>query len=67
MPKTKGLIEINAKNVDKTPRKDLKKIGLCPQDDMVFADLSVTEHLYFFARVRYLICLLPHIQEYFCR
>lgn len=48
--KTSGRIIINGKEIDS--RSDItQSIGLCPQHNLFFSDLTVLEHLMFFAMV----------------
>lgn len=50
---TKGDVYIYGINIKKHRGKVLKKLGLCPQENMIFTELTVMEHLIFFAVVRY--------------
>lgn len=55
--KTSGRIIINGKEIDS--RSDItQSIGLCPQHNLFFSDLTVLEHLLFFAMVRILFYVI---------
>jgi len=48
---TGGTIEINGKNINEI--KELwKVIGICPQHDTIWNELTVEEHLFFYCRLR---------------
>lgn len=52
LPSDSGMIEMHGKNLYEH-RMDLQRtIGYCPQDDMLFAYLTVEEQLHFYARIR---------------
>ena len=48
---TNGTVIINGKNINNQSSKVIKEIGLCPQHDMLFPQLSVSQQIEFFARV----------------
>lgn len=48
---SQGLVLINGKNIKDDTDEIMKDIGLCPQENMFFPSLSVTEQLTFFALV----------------
>ena len=47
-----GRIEIHQKNLTENLREVQSSIGYCPQQDMLFSDLTVREQLEFYASVR---------------
>ena len=48
---TNGVVLINDKNIQ-THSDDVRHLmGLCPQHNLLFPDLTVEEHLRFFAKV----------------
>ena len=49
---SEGAVLINGKNVNKDLEEIMNDMGLCPQDDILFPDLSVFEQLLFFGMVR---------------
>lgn len=49
---TDGLIQIEGYNICTEFSKARKLIGYCPQDNSIFALLTVEEHLYFFAKLK---------------
>lgn len=48
---TKGTIFVNGKNIRTQTDEIRKNMGLCPQQNLLFPDLTVEEHLRFFAKV----------------
>ncbi|XP_022703186.1 retinal-specific ATP-binding cassette transporter-like isoform X3 [Varroa jacobsoni] len=52
LPPTSGKVYINGLNVQKNTTAARRDIGLCPQHNALFDDLTVREHLVFFARIR---------------
>lgn len=55
---TSGSIKINGLNVKDNMDEIRKSLGLCPQHNLLFTDLTVKEHLIFFAKVsdRHFLC-----------
>lgn len=51
-PPTSGDIFINGYNVRSETTKARRGIGLCPQHNVIFDDLTVEEHLQFFAEIK---------------
>lgn len=51
-PPTKGHAEINGWNIKTHLKEARANLGLCPQHNTLFTDLTVKEHLVFFARVK---------------
>lgn len=51
-PPTHGDIYINGHSVRTNTRKARKGVGLCPQHNVLFDDLTVEEHLQFFAMLK---------------
>ncbi|XP_022667795.1 retinal-specific ATP-binding cassette transporter-like isoform X4 [Varroa destructor] len=47
-----GEVYINGYNVKKNTREARKSIGVCPQHNVLFDDLTVAEHLAFFAKLK---------------
>lgn len=50
---TSGSIKYEGKNIFKDMDSFRRKLGLCPQHNLLFPDLTVREHLIFFGRVSY--------------
>lgn len=48
---TSGSIRINGKDTRNNMDEIRKSLGLCPQHNLLFTDLTVGEHLLFFAKV----------------
>ena len=48
---TNGTVIINGKNIKDKSREVIREIGLCPQHNMLFPNLSVSEQIEFFAKV----------------
>jgi hypothetical protein len=48
---TSGSVHINGYNIHENLDKVRESLGLCPQHNMLFSDLTVMEHLLFFAMV----------------
>lgn len=48
---TEGLVLINGKNIKDQADEIMSEMGLCPQENMVFPNLSVSEQLTIFAMV----------------
>lgn len=48
---TKGMVLINGKNISDEMDGIVTDLGLCPQEDILFPDLSVFEQIEFFALV----------------
>ncbi|OQR74222.1 ATP-binding cassette sub-family A member 1-like [Tropilaelaps mercedesae] len=51
-PPTEGEIFINGYNIKTDTRKARRGIGLCPQHNVIFEDLTVEEHLRFFSEIK---------------
>jgi ABC-type multidrug transport system ATPase subunit len=49
---TKGRVFIGGTDVTKSPELTSSMVGLCPQFDVLWDDLSVEEHLLFYARLK---------------
>lgn len=49
---TKGQILINDRDIVKETKEARKFIGFCPQFNLLFDDLTVYEHLKFFAKLK---------------
>jgi len=50
-PPTSGTAIINGYDIRKDLASVRSSLGLCPQHDILFDNLTVEEHLYFFAKV----------------
>lgn len=50
--KTSGQIFIDGYNIDTNPNEARGRVGFCPQFDVLFARLTVYEHLYFYGIVK---------------
>lgn len=48
---TNGSVHINGRDVKDESSSIMNDIGLCPQEDMLFPTLSVSEQIEFFAMV----------------
>lgn len=60
-PPTSGRAYINGYEISQDMVQIRKSLGLCPQHDILFDDLTVAEHLYFYAQVsRQVAGLLDH-------
>ncbi|KAK2490464.1 hypothetical protein MC885_020850 [Smutsia gigantea] len=51
-PPTSGRAYINGYEISQDMVQIRKSLGLCPQHDILFDDLTVTEHLYFYAQLK---------------
>ena len=52
-PATSGKVIINGRDITAPHRGSVKSsMGFCPQEDTLFEDLTVEEHLQLFAEVR---------------
>lgn len=51
LPPTSGTAWINKLDITRDMEKIRKSLGLCPQHDILFDLLTVSEHLAFFAQV----------------
>ena len=49
---SKGTMYIDGMNVRKNFKKVRKMIGYCPQYDALFMSLTVTEHLWFYCKIK---------------
>ncbi|KAL3227296.1 hypothetical protein MRX96_024255 [Rhipicephalus microplus] len=47
-PPTRGEVHINGYNIRTQTKKARESFGLCPQHNVLFDELTVEEHLYFF-------------------
>lgn len=52
MKPTQGFIRIYKSNVWKLLGEDQTYIGYCPQTDILFEELTVEEHIYFYSRIK---------------
>ncbi|XP_054570373.1 phospholipid-transporting ATPase ABCA3-like isoform X2 [Eptesicus fuscus] len=48
LPPTRGEVYVNGYTISKNLTDIRKKLGLCPQCDLLFNDLTLSEHLYFY-------------------
>lgn len=51
-PPSSGTCAINGHDIVKDTKAARDSLGLCPQFDILFDDLTVKEHLYFFSRLK---------------
>ena len=51
-PPSSGTAYINGHDICKDIKGVRSSLGLCPQHDILFDELTVEEHMYFFCRVR---------------
>lgn len=51
MPPTSGTALINGYDITQDIANVRASLGLCPQHDILFDELTVEEHLFFFAKV----------------
>jgi ABC-type multidrug transport system ATPase subunit len=49
---TSGNAFVEGESIKKDIAKVQEKIGYCPQFDLLWGDLSVEEHLYFYSRLK---------------
>uniref|UniRef100_A0A0C9RSV5 ABCA3_2 protein n=1 Tax=Fopius arisanus TaxID=64838 RepID=A0A0C9RSV5_9HYME len=49
---TDGIVLIDGKNIQQDPISIKNNIGLCPQENMVFPELTVYQHLFFFGTLK---------------
>ncbi|KAK7864713.1 hypothetical protein R5R35_010965 [Gryllus longicercus] len=52
LPPTSGTVEINGYNIKYYMSKVRASLGLCPQHNLLFPDLTVRQHLLFFAKLK---------------
>ncbi|XP_075384195.1 ATP-binding cassette sub-family A member 17-like [Tenrec ecaudatus] len=52
LPASSGKVYINGKEISKGMDQVRKSLGWCPQHDILFDALTVTEHLYFYAQLK---------------
>ncbi|GLH06154.1 Multidrug resistance protein homolog 65 [Gryllus bimaculatus] len=52
LPPTSGTVEINGYNIKYYMSKVRESLGLCPQHNLLFPDLTVRQHLLFFAKLK---------------
>ena len=57
-----GTADINGHSINNNMDKVRENLGLCPQHNMLFEDLTVREHLVFFGMVLTLTLYLLHIK-----
>ncbi|OMJ23956.1 ABC transporter A family member 9, partial [Smittium culicis] len=50
-PISSGKVTINGVSIESTG-PDSKSVGVCPQHDILFDDLSISDHAYFYARLK---------------
>ena len=48
---SKGTVIVNGHDMQKETKQARESMGLCPQHDVLFPELTVKEHLEFYARV----------------
>lgn len=66
-PPTSGRAYINGYEISQDMVQIRKSLGLCPQHDVLFDNLTVAEHLYFYAQVsRQLSGLRSHAGSVAC-
>jgi ABC-type polar amino acid transport system ATPase subunit len=65
---TSGSVYVDGYDIRKNLDKVRESLGLCPQHSMLFPDLTVMEHLLFFAMVNIstLQCLMAELVNIFC-
>ncbi|VTJ89346.1 Hypothetical predicted protein, partial [Marmota monax] len=51
-PPTSGAIIINGKNLQTDLSRVRMELGVCPQQDVLFANLTIQEHLLLFASIK---------------
>lgn len=61
---TRGDILIGNYSLNKDINKIRTSIGICPQDNLVFTDLTVEEHLLFFAMVCETVRIIEKLNMY---
>ncbi|CAH1974734.1 unnamed protein product [Acanthoscelides obtectus] len=49
---TRGTAIINGHDIRRDMNSVRKSMGICPQHDVIFEDLTVAEHLYFYSRLK---------------
>nr|CAH7744096.1 unnamed protein product [Callosobruchus chinensis] len=49
---TSGVVKVNGMNIKGNMDEIRKTLGLCPQHNLLFTDLTVAEHLIFFAKLK---------------
>jgi len=54
IPATSGTVVMNGYDITKHPDQARESLGLCPQQDLLFRDLTVSQTLVFFAMVRHI-------------
>ena len=59
-PPTSGTAIVNGCNIRTNLNGVRSSLGLCPQHDVLFGELTVAEHLYFFAKVWEIIIILKY-------
>eukprot|EP01017_Pseudomicrothorax_dubius_P027284 TRINITY_DN3122_c0_g1_i1.p1 TRINITY_DN3122_c0_g1~~TRINITY_DN3122_c0_g1_i1.p1 ORF type:complete len:278 (-),score=54.42 TRINITY_DN3122_c0_g1_i1:97-930(-) len=52
LQRSSGSVYLDGKNIDTIDESTFKDIGLCPQANPLWDDLTVDEHLYIFARIK---------------
>jgi len=57
---TSGTVHINGYDIHDNLDKVRESVGLCPQHNLLFTDLTVLEHLLFFAMV------MSFLSQIFC-
>lgn len=62
-PPTYGEIYINGHSVRSNTKKAREGVGLCPQHNVLFDDLTVEEHLHFFSRLKSATSPASEVQE----
>lgn len=52
IPKTTGSVKIYDKEVNRTEAEIFMNVGICPQFDCIWENLTPVEHLYLFGRMK---------------
>jgi ABC-type multidrug transport system ATPase subunit len=61
--RTSGDVRVRGFDIESDFKKASKHIGYCPQHDALFGQMSVDEHLFFYARLRGLKEPIPSINR----
>lgn len=52
VPPSSGLANINGYDIVTETKQARKSIGICPQHNVLFPDLTVAEHIIFYSRLK---------------